>query len=209
MVVDDSRSFCAGLAKILEDKVQKVNAFTSVQDALASLKDSTPDIIITDLEMPDVDGFDFVIRLRGLPALNEVPILVLTGKETTDITCKAIEAGADAFAGKSTVKETLISHLIALARLRETYQNATQGKQLAAVKALIGMYKHEFGNGLAAIDGKVRKLERTFPELGADESIKAIKNWLGRFTETLSKLDQLSQYEEEKYVDNSVILKVG
>ena len=159
--------------------------------------------------MPDFDGFQLIAAVRENPAFQDIPILVLTGKEDTATMLKIIGAGADQFVAKSQVREVLVVHLLALARVREAYKSATQGKQLDAVKALIGTYKHEFGNAIAAIDGKLRKIKKVHPQLTEDESYLALVKWTGRLIETLQKLDELRRYEEQKYVGNAQMMKTG
>jgi len=209
IVVDDSRAYCAGISSMLAGHVEQVTAFVSAKDALNSLATSVPDIIISDLEMPDMDGFEFIRALRSLPKVNDTPILVLTGREQASVMSGAILAGADAFAAKGSMRETLLPHLFALARVRDAHREAVKGKQLQAVKAMVGTYKHEFGNTLAVIEGKLNKLERTHPHLAEDESLQILKKWTARFAETLAKLDALSYYEETSYVEDTSILKTG
>ena len=207
VIVDDSRSFLAGMSSIVSPHLARVEAFTSVSEALMSMLTTPPDILITDIEMPDLNGFDFIKTIRSNAIFSDMPILVLTGKEDGYNMTSAIQAGADAFLIKSTVRECVLPQLVALARLQTTFKTATKGKQLDAVQALIGTYKHEFGNALAAIDGKVRKLTRTFPETAKDDSIESVHKWIGRMVDTLKKLDELRQYEEKKYVGTSTIIE--
>jgi CheY-like chemotaxis protein len=168
-----------------------------------------PDLILTDLEMPGISGIELIKILRADPKFSTVPILMLTGKSNPATMGEAIHAGADSFMAKADIRTDIFPKLLALARTRTHYQNASRGMQLDAVKALIGTYKHEFGNAIAAIDGKLRKLERTVPSVAQDEAYLALKKWNARLIDTLGKLDQLRNYQEEQYVDSSKMMKVG
>lgn len=208
-IVDDSRAFGAGLRQIVQDYVSHVDLYQDGRLALSEFQKTPPDIIITDLEMPEYNGFAFVTAIREEARYQDIPILVLTGQEDAVTMARIIAQGADSFVAKSQLRETLIVHLLALARLRDLYRKATQGKQLEAVKALIGTYKHDFGNAIAAMEGKVRRIVRENPDLEQNESILSIQKWMGKMIETLQKLDQLRSYEEKQYVASSQILNTG
>ncbi|MCA9912276.1 MAG: response regulator, partial [Anaerolineae bacterium] len=51
---------------------------------LESMHNAVPDLILLDLMMPEMDGFQFVTAVRNIPAWNQIPIIVLTAKELTD-----------------------------------------------------------------------------------------------------------------------------
>ncbi len=207
MVVDDSRSFLAGLKAIMEQYVKKILPFTSAKAALAQLELLKPDILLTDLEMPELNGLEFISQVREMPFLKAMPILVMTGNEDSEVMIRSIHVGADAFISKQTVRECLLPQLVSLARLKSIYEHSMRGKQLEAVKALIGTYKHEFGNSITAIDGKIRKLEKISPELKEHEDLNSIKKWLEKMVETLRKLDHLRHYNEEHYVGSAQTVK--
>lgn len=202
-------AFGAGLRSIIQEHVESVEVFQSAQAALRPLKKPLPDIIITDFEMPDINGLEFVLAIRAVPHLQDIPVLVLTGNEDQVLMTQMISAGADSFLTKAKIKDSLLVSLVALAQLKEIYKRGTQGKQLEAVQALIGTYKHEFGNAITAIDGKLRKLGKENPALATDESFLSIQKWKDRMTDTLNKLNDLRKYEEQKYIDNAQILKTG
>ncbi len=80
----------------------------------------------------------------------------------------------------------------------ESPTRSTQNKQLDDIKDLIGTYRHEFGNGLAIIEGKLFKLTKEWPDLATNESILIIQKWTARLTETVFKLDQLRHVGGQK-----------
>ena len=209
VIIDDSRAFIAGLKSLIEESKCQVFDFTDPELALSQLLEIKPDLVVTDLQMPTKDGFFVVEQIRNQQIFDEVPILVLSGNGNPDTMLEAILAGADAFANKSSIRENFIPQLAAMARLRSAYMKVSKGRQLDAVQSLIGTYKHEFGNALAAIEGKLRKLEKSHQSIQSDESLESIKKWTHRMHGTLKKLNSLRKYEEESYASTSKILKVG
>ena len=100
VVIDDrvtNRNILTRLAQSVEEGVQ-VTAFASPVEALARLgSDSIPDLIITDFNMPEMDGARFIAALRAREGFGDVPIVVVTVYEDRDYCYKALEAGATDF----------------------------------------------------------------------------------------------------------------
>lgn len=67
-----------------------------------------PDIVLLDVELPDANGFDVLVRLRQNKALNHVPIIMLTGKATREAVLKGMDGGADGYVTKPFEAETLM-----------------------------------------------------------------------------------------------------
>jgi len=209
LLLDDSKAFIGGMKSILSESKFQVSSHISGIEALTELRNSAFDIIITDLEMPEMHGFEFVKKVREELGLKHTPILVLTGSYDVEAMAESIRSGADAFCLKETVLQTIFPQVLALLRLKSTYEEAIKGKQLDAVQSLIGTYKHEFGNSLAIMDGMVRKLGRNLPSTLDDPAMKIMQQTIDRFQVTLQKLSELRSYEEEKYSQGTKILKVG
>lgn len=66
-------------------------------DGLDKMKSATFDLIVTDLEMPRLDGFGFVRRIRNQPEYEDLPIMVISTRESAEDRMRALEAGADAY----------------------------------------------------------------------------------------------------------------
>jgi two-component system, response regulator RpfG len=99
MIVDDrgtARSLLEGLARSIEPGL-RVESFAEPQAALDRATQSTPDLIISDYRMPGMDGVEFTRRLRAMPKLEEVPIVIVTVVEDRQIRYQALESGATDF----------------------------------------------------------------------------------------------------------------
>ena len=158
VLIDDSRSFLARVKEIIEHQRCIVLAFTDAREAMKAIPSFDADIIITDYEMPDLTGLQVIHELRKNSDLKAVPILMLTSRDDTESLVEATLAGADALIVKSEVRQKLLPSLLALTRLRSLQKEVVRLKQFSAIKAMMSTYKHEFGNVLAILDGKVKKL---------------------------------------------------
>ncbi len=94
MVVDDSSVMRQMLTTALESLGLGVRTAENGQDALEKLRNAQADLIITDVNMPVMDGLSFVRQLRGLPSYQFVPILVLTTEDADEMKQRGRAAGA-------------------------------------------------------------------------------------------------------------------
>jgi len=84
LVVDDDDTMRSGLRRALHEEGWQVTEAENGRVALARLAESRPDVIVIDLMMPEMDGFELLGALRSNVAWREIPVLVLTAKDLTD-----------------------------------------------------------------------------------------------------------------------------
>jgi CheY-like chemotaxis protein len=209
LVVDDSRTCLMLVRNILSTTGCDVHLCDSPVAALSAVRTFKPDVILCDLDMPEMHGFEFIGAVRNMPDVANIPILVMTGRMDSEAMAQSIYAGADAFISKDQVRISLKPHLLAMLRVKVAHEKTIQGKQLEAIQALIGTYKHEFGNSLAILEGTIRRLLRNHPALREDSTTEDIRGALDRIQRTLTKLDELREYSEDVYANNAKTLKVG
>jgi len=80
LIVDDqstSRLILENIAKTIDDNVE-VKCFDNAYDALLEAESSAPDLILTDYKMPDIDGVEFIERLRNNVKFRDIPIVIIT-----------------------------------------------------------------------------------------------------------------------------------
>jgi DNA-binding response OmpR family regulator len=101
LVVDDS-IFSRRLISTALEKVgfHNIDTATDGADALAKVYDFCPDLVILDLNMPNLDGFGFCERVRSDPSLPHMPIIVQTEVEEREARLHALSCGADDFLRK-------------------------------------------------------------------------------------------------------------
>lgn len=93
LVVDDSKETTEMLSKLLQMEGAFVWTARSGMEALSVAKDKSFDLIISDISMPEMDGYQLLRRLRKLPSLEEVPALALTGFGRTEDVARAQKEG--------------------------------------------------------------------------------------------------------------------
>ena len=100
LVVDDDPTFCAIMAEILRMYSAQVYTASSAKEAMAILENVTPDLILTDVMMPEVDGLTFVRRIRSGGSLAKVRIIIVSARVSRLERAAALQAGADQFLAK-------------------------------------------------------------------------------------------------------------
>ncbi len=98
-VVDDriiNRNFFSRLARWTEDDVVTCS-FANPYDALEHFRSETPDLLVTDYRMPEMDGAEFTRRFRDLPGCADIPVMVITAFSDRRFRMRALEAGATDF----------------------------------------------------------------------------------------------------------------
>ncbi len=101
MIVDDQLSMRALVRQALSSfGIVDIRDEASGEAALATAKADPPHLILSDLEMPGMDGFALLSAVRAEPALTKVPFIMLTGRVEREIVMKAASLGATNYLGK-------------------------------------------------------------------------------------------------------------
>ena len=109
LVVDDEPNLLRAVAACLKAENYEVGTARSGQEALMQLAESVPDLIISDIRMPGMDGYKLARQLRGSPRTALVPIVFLTAKDETADRIEGFRAGIDAYLTKPFEPDELIA----------------------------------------------------------------------------------------------------
>jgi len=109
LVVDDEPNLLRAVAACLKAEVYEVSTARSGHEALMQLAEAVPDLIISDIRMPAMDGYKLVRQLRGSPRTALVPIVLLTAKDETADRIEGFRAGIDAYLTKPFEPDELIA----------------------------------------------------------------------------------------------------
>jgi chemosensory pili system protein ChpA (sensor histidine kinase/response regulator) len=119
MVVDDSLTVRKITGRLLEREGYRVITAKDGVDALEQLIDLKPDVVLTDIEMPRMDGFDLVRNIRADARLHDLPVVVITSRLAEKHRRYALEVGADHYLGKPYQEEELLALVARYARAGE------------------------------------------------------------------------------------------
>ncbi len=109
MVVDDSLTVRKVTERTLLKHRMNVVVANDGIDAIEKLRDTTPDVMLVDIEMPRMDGFELLQRIRCDARSRAIPIIVITSRAGVRLRQKAMQLGAEAFLTKPYAEEDLIT----------------------------------------------------------------------------------------------------
>ena len=116
LVIDDDPSIRSLFKRGLGYEGFAVDLAESGEIGLSSLRDNMPDLIILDVMMPGIDGFEVLRRLRA--AGDTVPVIMLTAKDTDESQIEGLDAGADDYVLKPVTFDVLLARIRAVQRRR-------------------------------------------------------------------------------------------
>ena len=129
LVVDDDETIRRTLRINLRARGYEVEVVGSGRDALSTLEDAPPDLVILDLGLPDVDGVEVLRRLRRT---SRVPVVVLSARHQSDDKVEALDEGADDYVTKPFGMDEL------MARVRSALRRGGgDGDALAAIPPVV------------------------------------------------------------------------
>lgn len=110
VAVDDSGIILKMLIKVLGESYD-LHAFSSGKRALQFLKEKTPDLIILDIDMPEINGYDMLKMIKEREHLKEVPVIFLTSNNDKSHVVKAVAVGAKDYVVKP-IDEDILSRKV-------------------------------------------------------------------------------------------------
>jgi CheY-like chemotaxis protein len=114
LLVDDDMDTLRLVGLMLQRQGYEVRVASSGQQALGMVQAETPDLILLDIMMPEMDGYEVARRLRSDLATSEIPIIMFTAKTQVDDKVMGFEAGADDYLTKPTQPRELFAHMKAV-----------------------------------------------------------------------------------------------
>ncbi|MGD0807394.1 MAG: response regulator, partial [Anaerolineales bacterium] len=139
LVVDDDLDTLKLVGMMLQRQGYTIVAAINGTQALSKVPAEKPDLILLDVMMPDIDGFEVCRRIRSDPAFKTTPILMFTAKTQVDDKVQGFEAGADDYLPKPTHPAELLAHVKALlGRSRQAFAAAALPAKKAHIVCVIG-----------------------------------------------------------------------
>ncbi len=119
LVVDDSPDNVFLIQAILEEEGYKISTAADGRSALAQLEQELPDLVLLDVMMPGMDGYEVTQRIRAMTWLPFIPILLITAYDQPSV-AQGLDTGADDFIRKPVEVDELLARVRALLRLKHS-----------------------------------------------------------------------------------------
>lgn len=187
---------------MLERAYYQVITASGGAEALAMLQEAKPDLVLLDIQMPDVDGLEVCRRIRGMQQFDLLPVIFLTGDERPDIHSLAFQAKGDDFLRKPVLQGELIVRIRSLMRLKRLQAEIQEERD-----ALLDLQKqqeqlfqfivHDLKNPLSAIQVGLELLEEAAgggaSSLAQLRRLRDTAHTMGRMIQTILDIGQAEQ----------------
>ena len=184
-LAEDNADLRGYAAEILGDRY-RVTTYRNGTEALAGIHAHPPDVVVSDVMMPGLDGYQLVAALKKEPELCHIPIILLTAQASRDVLVNSLEHGADDFLNKPFSAPELVARVGVAVRLSKAYRDLQQrnreltetrdmlveSEKLSALGRLLTQLAHEINNPMTVIMGNLPS---------ASDHLEAMTRMLGEY----------------------------
>ncbi len=171
LVVDDIEPNVRLLEAKLTAEYYEVATARDGPSALQAAADSSPDVILLDVMMPGMDGFEVCRRLKADPVTRHIPVVLVTALDGRRDRLTGLEAGADDFLTKPIDDVALFARVRSLARFKivldELRQREVAGRRMGVIEG-VGARLGGLGGRVVVADDNAHQTRRIMDELGAE-----------------------------------------
>ena len=149
LAVDDMEDNLIIIQNLLESEGYKVDSVSNGKTALKTVLTSPPDLILLDVMMPGMDGYEVTRKIRANLDLNYIPILLITASLKSSVV-EGLDAGADDFIRKPVDTDELLARVRSLLRLKQSFDE--QRKMTQQREDFVSRLTHDLRTPLVAAD---------------------------------------------------------
>ncbi|MBI5599009.1 MAG: response regulator [Deltaproteobacteria bacterium] len=190
LVVDDDESGRTLLSSKLEAEGYEVETAVNGREAIIKAGDTHPDLIMLDVMMPVMDGYETCRRLKSDEETRYIPVVMLTARSELEDKLMGLELGAEDYIVKPYSLVEVSARVRCLLRMRALQSRLRETEEMAALGAMVDGIAHEIRNPLTAIGGMARRLmeHETDPERKrhAETIIKSVE----RMERMMQRIDE-------------------
>jgi DNA-binding response OmpR family regulator len=208
LVVDDNRDTVRIVQEALEGAGFAVNSAFDGKEALELVRKDLPDLMILDLMMPKMSGYEVCGEIRKDPKTKELIVLMLTARSDVDAKIQGIEGGANDYLVKPVEPREVVSRVRRFLATEGAYQEKVLLERLEAIGQISLTVRHEINNPLAVICGQAQLLLQK-KDLSEEirNKTKIIYDMGLRISEIIKQLDQV-QDKTREYVRGEKMIDI-
>jgi DNA-binding response OmpR family regulator len=219
LIVDDDLLLLQTLDAFLTREGYKVRSAPNGQMALMSAVEDPPELILLDIRLPDMDGFQVCRRLKEDPQTGHIPVIMLTGHGSEEIAVEAMKAGVSDYLVKGVITSETLRLAISNALQKFKMQQEIEEQRRALLDAerqrvmmeSVGAACHHFAQPLTTMLNylqmlaKAEGIEGSPKSLMLEQCLKAAED----MKVILNKFQEVSEYRTRPYLADTKILDIG
>jgi signal transduction histidine kinase len=224
LIVDDNPTNLAVLSPVLKDCGLKVRIATDGESAIEQVENELPDLILLDVQMPGIDGFETCRCLKSDPKVQQIPIIFMTALSEKENKVRGLSLGAVDYITKPFDREEVIArvkvHLElyylkrnlerrveertseltqALEELQQFQVQLVQSEKMATIGELVAGIAHEINNPVSFISGNLTHLDNYTKDL-----INLVQLYREKFPEPGSEIEEEIEAIELDYIIDDI-----
>ena len=201
LLVDDDKMNGTLLKALLEKKEISCHYMNDAKLVLNHIKETQYDVVLLDIMMPEISGFELLAKIRKEYTLYELPVIMVTAKDEARDIVEALKNGANDYLTKPVNLEVAVARVTTQAQLKHLVKESLVAEQLETVSTLITTLHHEINNPLAIAVGNL--------SVGQDkmdkEKVQKTLNALTRISDIMKQISVLTQkhqkLQEKKFTE--------
>ena len=164
LIVDDAMDTVELLRKRFRSEGYDTAEAYNGEEGLQKVTEYNPDLIVLDVMMPKIDGYEVCQRLKADENTKFIPILMLTAKGEVEHKVKGLNIGADDYLAKPFDYKELSARIRSLLSIKATHEKKVEEEKSGALEQMMDQVAHEIRNPLTAIGGFARKVFTKLPD---------------------------------------------
>ena len=210
LIIEDNKLTQAQLAHILDEKYN-LNFAEDGLAGLAAVPHLKPDLILLDINMPKMDGYQVCKILKGDKKTREIPLIFITSLSSEKEKVKGFEAGADDYIVKPFYPEELLVRVRAHLASRRAKEQAIELEKLKILQEMAVALSHQINNPLTAVYGCLYILEKEAEHLTetAQYSLDGIRDGLEKIKVIVNRLSKASRVAKTTYNRDTVMIDLN
>jgi len=209
-VVDDQEENVYLLRVLLSSQDYEVIEAHSGEEALERLEEQPCDLVLLDVVMPGMDGYEVCQTIRDRENLRHIPVILLTAKRDVESKVRGLDIGASDYITKPFEREEVMARIRSLLTIEGLREKLVKAERLAAIGELIVTLNHEINTPLSVISGNAELLAgrmKNAPE-EVQEKIRAIREECRHIAEILLKVRKLKQAAPKTYIQDTRMIDI-
>jgi len=164
LIVDDAEDTVDLLKKRFHSEGYDTAEAYNGEEGIQKVAEYNPDLIVLDVMMPKINGYEVCQRLKSDEKTKYIPILMLTAKGEVEHKVKGLDIGADDYMSKPFDYKELSARIRSLLSLKATHEKKVVEEKSGALEQMMDQVAHEIRNPLTAIGGFARKVYNKLPD---------------------------------------------
>ncbi len=203
-IIDDELSMRKLLEWMLNKEDYEITLLANGKQLFEKLNETMPDLILLDLTMPGIDGFEICRHLKTNQQFQHIPIILITVSDSQKVLTQGIEAGADDFLQKPVSRQELGARVRSMLRIKRQYDELQADIQMR--EELSNMIVHDMSSPIISVLLHATLMEKKTSDTGQLKHLEMIRMAADRLNSFVNDMLTLAKMEESRLsLDTSLV----